>query len=143
MLKSKPLSTPTLVRVVKAIEEQDDESQVWGEWHAWNVAKGPAPNNAFAWRDQAAAHLEFQIHGSTDASKQAQYKAFFKGLEDTLRGATGGASYGGYADAGMKADPIQAYYGNNKCTLSRTKAKYDPNELFTNPLSITPNLKGC
>lgn len=71
------------------IGELDDASQVWGEWHAWNVSSGPVPNNAFAWKQNALAHLEFQVHGSENATINNGYLAWFKRLEDFLRPALG------------------------------------------------------
>lgn len=46
------------------------------------------------------------------------------------------ASYPGYADTTISVNPLTAYYGDNVCKLIDIKKKYDPNDVFTNPLAI-------
>lgn len=87
--KSKPLSDSVLREVVDRIGQLDDASQVWGEWHAWNISSQAGSNNAFAWREQALAHLEFQVHGSNDTKTQMSYEKWFADLESYLRPAVG------------------------------------------------------
>ena len=69
------------------IGQLDDDSQVWAEWHSWNISGGN--DYAFAWRDQAYAHLEFQVHGSNDTTQQEKYTDWFAELETYLRPAVG------------------------------------------------------
>ena len=77
----------TLREVIDRVAQLDDAAEVWAEWHAWNIsAKG---NSAFAWGDQAYAHLEFQAHGSEDPATQAVYEKWFTDLESYLRPAVG------------------------------------------------------
>ncbi|KAL8762949.1 MAG: hypothetical protein Q9194_007454 [Teloschistes cf. exilis] len=85
--KDNLLGDDTLREVVDRIAQLDDASGVWGEWHAWNISA--AGENAFAWREQAYAHLEFQVHGSNDSTKQAGYEKWFADLEAYLRPAVG------------------------------------------------------
>ena len=85
--KNNLMSDDVLRDVVDRIGQLDNSSQVWGEWHAWNISA--TGDNAFAWRDQAYAHLEFQVHGSTDPAVQAKYKTWFEDLEEYLRPAVG------------------------------------------------------
>lgn len=86
--KAKPLGSGTLQEVVKRIGELDDASQIWGEWHAWNLSS-ETTDSAFAWTSQAQAHLEFQVHGSEDPSIQQGYDKWFADLESLLRPALG------------------------------------------------------
>lgn len=85
--KDNLLSDDVLRGVVDRIGQLDEESQVWGEWHAWNISE--AGDNAFAWREQAYAHLEFQAHGSNDPATQQGYMEWFAELEGYLRPAVG------------------------------------------------------
>lgn len=85
--KDNLLSDDVLREVVDRIAQLDEASQVWGEWHAWNISA--SGDNAFAWREQAYAHLEFQAHGSNDSTTQAGYEKWFTGLESYLRPAVG------------------------------------------------------
>lgn len=48
------------------------------------------------------------------------------------------ASYAGYMDDSLSVNPLTAYYGSNVCRLVGIKSKYDPDNVFTNPLSIPP-----
>lgn len=89
VLKSNPIKDNTLKQVVDMIGQLDDASQVWGEWHAWNITSGPYADNAFAWRQQALAHLEFQVHGSEDPATNNGYLQWFERLEKFLRPALG------------------------------------------------------
>ncbi|KAI4087219.1 MAG: hypothetical protein LQ339_008942, partial [Xanthoria mediterranea] len=73
--------------VVDRVAQLDDAAQVWAEWHAWNLSA--TGNSAFAWDDQAYAHLEFQAHGSNDSATQAVYEKWFMDLESYLRPAVG------------------------------------------------------
>ena len=83
--KSKLLSDDALREVVNRIGQLDENSQIWGEWHAWNISGDSTADSAFAWRDQAYAHLEFQIHGSEDPRVQAEYERWMSDLEAYLR----------------------------------------------------------
>ena len=85
--KENLLTDDTLEGVLDRIAQLDEASQIWGEWHAWNVSA--TGENAFAWRDQAYAHLEFQVHGSEDPTTQAGYEKWFRDLESFLRPAVG------------------------------------------------------
>lgn len=88
--KDNPLNDTVLREVVDRIGQLDDSSQVWGEWHAWNISsQGNGSDNAFAWREQALAHLEFQVHGSNDSKTQLGYEQWFDDLESYLRPAVG------------------------------------------------------
>lgn len=145
VLKDKPMTDETLQSLLDRIASLDEESQVWGEWHAWNIttpAKGTS--NAFPWREKAYAHLEFQIHGTPDdQERQEKYEAWFEDLESYLRPAVGGASYSGYVDGKISTDPLTSYYGDNVCKLAEVKKAYDPEEFFTNPVSIPASEEGC
>ncbi|KAK0547130.1 hypothetical protein OC846_004986 [Tilletia horrida] len=141
--KSAPMSDANLKTVTDLIGQQSADSQVWGEWHAWNVSSGPNPNNAFAWRAQADAHLEFTVHASHDATEQAANVDFLTQVENTLRPALGPASYSGYADDTMLVSPIVSYFGSNVCRLAQIKNKYDPRNIFANPGTIPPTVAGC
>lgn len=85
--KDKLLPDDTLEGVIDRIGALDDASQVWAEWHAWNITGGS--DFAFAWRDQAYAHLEFQVHGSNDTATQRKYTDWFADLENYLRPTVG------------------------------------------------------
>ncbi|BCS24871.1 uncharacterized protein APUU_41315S [Aspergillus puulaauensis] len=145
VLKDSPLTDETLESLLDRIAALDGESQVWGEWHAWNIttpAKGTS--NAFPWREKAYAHLEFQIHGAPDdEERQGKYEEWFEDLESYLRPAVGGASYSGYVDGKISTDPLTSYYGDNVCKLVSVKKRYDPEEFFTNPASIPVSEEGC
>ncbi|PLB49864.1 FAD-binding domain-containing protein [Aspergillus steynii IBT 23096] len=135
--KNRPLSDEVLRGVVDRIGQLDEASEIWGEWHSWNIPrKTLGSKNAFPWREQAYAHLEFQIHGSENQTQQQAYENWFEDLESFLRPAVGPASYSGYMDADISADPLVSYYGDNVCRLISIKQKYDPEEFFTNPFSI-------
>ena len=85
--KDNLLSDDVLRGVVDRIGQLDDASQVWGEWHAWNISG--TGNSAFAWQEQAYAHMEFQVHGSNDTATQSGYEKWFADLEGYLRPAVG------------------------------------------------------
>ncbi|KAL8690415.1 MAG: hypothetical protein Q9224_004412 [Gallowayella concinna] len=85
--KDNLLDDDTVREVVDRIAQLDEASEVWGEWHAWNISA--TGDNAFAWREQAYAHLEFQAHGSNDSTTQAGYEKWFADLEAYLRPAVG------------------------------------------------------
>lgn len=89
VLENAPLNDTVLSRVLELIGSADDDSQIWGEWHAWNLTAAPAGNSAFPWRETAVAHLEFQIHGSNDTKQQETYETLFTELESVLRPAVG------------------------------------------------------
>jgi len=138
--KNKVLTDANLKEVVARIGELDAESEIWGEWHAWNISsdKGRTSDNAFAWREEAMAHLEFQVHGSADEKKQKVYQDWFGQLERLLRPALGPASYSGYADASISVQHLVSYYGKNVCRLIEIKRRYDPTNFFTTPQAIPP-----
>ncbi len=85
--KDNLLSDDVLRGVVDRVAQLDDSSEIWAEWHAWNISE--AGDNAFAWREQAYAHLQFQAHGSSDAVTQAGYLEWFADLEEYLRPVVG------------------------------------------------------
>lgn len=135
--KDRPLSDEVLQGIVNRIGQLDEASQIWGEWHSWNIPRKTLNSkSAFPWREQAYAHLEFQIHGSENQTQQRAYEEWFEKLESFLRPAVGPASYSGYMDADISTDPLISYYGDNICRLVGIKQKYDPDEFFTNPFSI-------
>ncbi|GAD98565.1 hypothetical protein ANI_1_1546094 [Paecilomyces variotii No. 5] len=136
--KSKPLPDDDLKKVVDMIGQLDDASQVWGEWHAWNLTS--TIDSAFPWRKEAYAHLEFQVHGSNDTATQTKYENWFANLESFLRPIVGPASYSGYMDKGISTNPFESYYGSNVCRLVQIKKTYDPNNFFTNPDAIPPTV---
>ncbi|KAL8997007.1 MAG: hypothetical protein Q9188_006431 [Gyalolechia gomerana] len=85
--KDNLLDDDTLREIVDRIAQLDEASEIWAEWHAWNISA--TGDNAFAWREQAYAHLEFQAHGSNDSTTQAGYEKWFADLESYLRPAVG------------------------------------------------------
>ncbi|KAI1812322.1 hypothetical protein GGS20DRAFT_591750 [Poronia punctata] len=137
--KEKPLDADTLKEVVKRIGELDEASQIWGEWHAWNLSSATT-DSSFPWAAKAQAHLEFQVHGSEDPSVQKTYDQWFADLEGLLRPAVGPASYTGYVDDTISTNPLTSYFGDNICKLISIKQKWDPNDFFTNPLSVPPTV---
>ncbi|KAE8212548.1 hypothetical protein CF319_g5479 [Tilletia indica] len=141
--KEKPISNTDLKTITDLIGAQSEASQVWGEWHAWNITSGPNPDNAFAWRAQAASHLEFTVHGSDDAIQQHANKDFLDQVENVLRPALGPASYSGYSDDTMTVSPVLSYFGSNVCRLSKIKSKYDYSNVFQNPGTIPTYVPGC
>ncbi|KAL8725326.1 MAG: hypothetical protein Q9166_007432 [cf. Caloplaca sp. 2 TL-2023] len=134
--KDNLLRDDALREVVDRVAQLDEASEVWAEWHAWNISA--TGDNAFPWRDQAYAHLEFQAHGSNDSKTQAGYEKWFNDLESFLRPVVGPASYAGYMDSSISVDPLESYYGGNICRLVDVKKTYDPEDFFTNPQSIRP-----
>ncbi|KAI1365297.1 hypothetical protein F5Y08DRAFT_304565 [Xylaria arbuscula] len=86
--KGKPLEDDILREVITRIEQLDEASQIWAEWHAWNLSS-ESTDFSFPWASQAKAHLEFQIHGSEDAVVQEGYDKWFTDLEHLLRPAVG------------------------------------------------------
>lgn len=85
MLKDRIIAPTELKTVVDMIGALDPESNVWGEWHAWNITNDPTRDFAFAWKEQAYAHLEFSITGSTNQTTQAGYEQWMQNLESYLR----------------------------------------------------------
>lgn len=85
--KDNLLDDDTLREIVGRIAQLDEASEIWAEWHAWNISA--TGDNAFAWREQAYAHLEFQAHGSNDSTTQAGYEKWFADLESYLRPTVG------------------------------------------------------
>ncbi|KAI6782828.1 FAD-binding-domain-containing protein [Emericellopsis cladophorae] len=135
--KEAPLPDDVVQGLVDRVAAADEASEVWAEWHAWNISDAAASSpNAFPWRDRAYAHLEFQMHGSEDEARQATYEAWFAELESYLRPSVGPASYSGYMDADISTEPLTSYYGDSVCRLIEVKKAYDPDEFFTNPFSI-------
>ncbi|KAJ3579188.1 hypothetical protein NPX13_g1385 [Xylaria arbuscula] len=135
--KGKPLEDDILREVITRIEQLDEASQIWAEWHAWNLSS-ESTDFSFPWASQAKAHLEFQIHGSEDAVVQEGYDKWFTDLEHLLRPAVGQASYTGYADDTISTDPLTSYYGDNICRLISIKKRWDLEDFFSNPLSVPP-----
>ncbi|KAI0205156.1 hypothetical protein F4808DRAFT_448231 [Astrocystis sublimbata] len=133
--KDRPMNSSTLQEVITKIGELTEESQGWAEWHSWNLSV-PTTDSAFAWKDKASAHLEFQVHGSTDPEVQATYDEWFEDIENLLRPALGPASYGGEMDVDISTNPLISYYGDNVCKLIEIKKRWDADEFFTNPFSI-------
>ncbi|GKZ31999.1 hypothetical protein AbraIFM66950_001016 [Aspergillus brasiliensis] len=141
MQKDNILPAADLKTVIDMMGELDTDSEIWGEWHAWNISSPSKSDYAFAWREQAYAHLEFQVHGSlTNSTKQATYEKWFTDLETFLRPKIGVASYSGEMDAHISTNPFESYYGDNVCRLVEVKKSYDPNNFFTNPDAITPTV---
>ncbi|KFY10368.1 hypothetical protein V492_05054 [Pseudogymnoascus sp. VKM F-4246] len=136
--KDNLLQDKALEEVVTRIQSLDKESQIWGEWHAWNITPNKGTQNAFGWREKAYAHLQFQAHASEDAVTQKGYENWFEDLEVFLRPKIGTASYSGYMDAKISTNPYASYFGGNVCKLVGIKKKYDPQNFFTNPFAITP-----
>lgn len=102
--KDNLLDDENLQEILERIAQLDDASEVWAEWHAWNLTSSSSSesktdvvvvddNNAFAWREQAYAHLEFQAHGSEDPETQAGYERWFEDLERYLRPVVGYVVY--------------------------------------------------
>lgn len=83
--KDNLLQDAVLREVVSRIEQLDDGSQICGEWHAWNLPTIDGPGDAFAWRNQAYAHLEFRLHGSENAAQNNVYLKWMADLESYLR----------------------------------------------------------
>lgn len=83
--KDNLLQDAVLREVVSRIEQLDDDSQICGEWHAWNLPTIDGPGDAFAWRNQAYAHLEFRLHGSENAAQNNVYLKWMADLESYLR----------------------------------------------------------
>lgn len=78
-----------LREIVNRIEQLDSDSQICGEWHAWNLPP-PAPaaavnGDAFAWRKEAYAHLEFRLSGSKNSAQNDVYLKWMADLESYLR----------------------------------------------------------
>lgn len=86
--KSRPVTDDLVKELVDRIGQLDDASEAWGEWHAWNLSSS-STDGAFAWREQALAHLEFIVTGSEDAATAKTYEQWFTGLEGLLRPAVG------------------------------------------------------
>ena len=77
--------------VIARIDQAEDAAQAWGEWHAWNIsASGDA---AFAWREEAYAHLEFIVHGDENPAVHKTREAWLAGLESYLRPIVGYVSF--------------------------------------------------
>ncbi|KAA8641781.1 uncharacterized protein ATNIH1004_010720 [Aspergillus tanneri] len=139
MLKDRILPSSDLKMVIDMIDKLDPASQLWGEWHAWNITTNTHSDISFPWREQAYAHMEFQVHGSLmNATEQAGYKKWFTDLETYLRPKMGTASYSGEMDASISTNPFESYYGDNVCRLVAIKKEYDPTNFFTNPAAIQP-----
>jgi hypothetical protein len=83
--KDNLLADATLEDVVNRIQTLDPASEVWGEWHAWNISANRGTENSFAWRDAAYAHLEFIVYGTNDTVKDQSYDAWMMDLESYLR----------------------------------------------------------
>ena len=83
--KNNLLTDSKLHGVIDKIQSLGPASKVWGEWHAWNISSGTGTANAFAWREQAYAHLEFQIHGSENTTQNAVDESWMADLEGYLR----------------------------------------------------------
>ncbi|CEJ94167.1 hypothetical protein VHEMI09716 [[Torrubiella] hemipterigena] len=133
--KTKPLDDGTLKKAIQKIQDLSPESLGWAEWHAWNLSTTHT-DSAFAWKEKALAHLQFQIHGSANATVQATYDEWMASMEQLLRPVVGPASYSGEMDAKISTDPLTSYYGDNVCKLVSAKKRWDPKEFFTNPFSI-------
>ncbi|ODA83227.1 hypothetical protein RJ55_01739 [Drechmeria coniospora] len=88
ILKDKPLKPSLLRKVISHIGKLTPESRGWAEWQAWNLSSAHT-DSAFAWKEKALAHLEFQLHGSADPKIQATYDQWMADLEDLLRPAVG------------------------------------------------------
>ncbi|KAF1813474.1 FAD-binding domain-containing protein [Eremomyces bilateralis CBS 781.70] len=134
--KDNLLPDDALRNVIDRIAQLPPEASAWGEWHAWNLSSTADGSDAFAWRDQAYAHLEFQIRGSDDMDVQNGYHDWMADLEGYLRPIVGPASYTGYADSKISVNPLESYFGNNVCKLINVKNQYDPGNFFQNPASI-------
>lgn len=89
MQKSKKLGRQAVQSLVDRLTELPDEVGGWGEWHAWNISRKGEEQAAFAWREEAYAHLEFILTGSSDGEKQKKLLEWNKDLEGYLRPLTG------------------------------------------------------
>ena len=85
MQKNRLLQDAALREVVSRIEQLDDDSQVCGEWHAWNLPAVKGTVDSFAWREQAYAHLEFRLRGSENEMQNQVYLDWMADLESYLR----------------------------------------------------------
>ncbi|KAK5634020.1 hypothetical protein RRF57_009734 [Xylaria bambusicola] len=86
--KDKPLDDDIFREVIARIERLDGASQIWAEWHAWNISS-ETTNSSFPWAAEAQAHLEFQIHGSENSIVQEGYDKWFVDLQQLRRPVVG------------------------------------------------------
>lgn len=87
--KTKKLGRDAVQSLVDRLTELPDEVAGWGEWHAWNISRRGGDQAAFAWRDEAYAHLELILTGSEDGGKQQKLVEWNRDLEGYLRPLTG------------------------------------------------------
>ncbi|KAG8419703.1 hypothetical protein J3458_004547 [Metarhizium acridum] len=89
MQKNKKLGREAVQSLVDRLTELPDEAADWGQWHAWSIGWKGEDEAAFAWREEAYAHLEFIMTGSEDAEKHKRLVEWNEDLESYLRPLTG------------------------------------------------------
>lgn len=81
--KDRKATRETIQDAVDKLTELPDETEPWGEWHAWNI--NTEGESAFAWADKVYGHWEFIVSGSLDEDVQQGYRQWEDELEELLR----------------------------------------------------------
>ncbi|CAG8545765.1 463_t:CDS:2 [Ambispora leptoticha] len=113
----------------------------YAEFEAYGGIFSKQPSNLTAYVHRSNTRLGVQVSVSLtgDTKKDKQLLDWIKSWDTKVRPFSDGSSYQGYVDADL-TNPQEAYFGSNLPRLQIIKAKYDPNNTFSNPQSANHGL---
>lgn len=75
----------TIHGIVDRFNDASSSSQIFGEWHSWNITCPEDNSNAFGWCENAWAHLQFTLRGAEDSEERNEYDEWLDDFESFLR----------------------------------------------------------
>jgi FAD/FMN-containing dehydrogenase len=138
----KPMSSAGVSTMVNAIEKRHDTADVPDVAIQLDAAGGainrvPSAATAFVHR-QSICSVQYiaNWYDSTSPAAVKSAAAWPHATRQAMQPYVSGAAYQNYVDAQI-ADWAQAYFGANYRRLQQVKAKYDPDNLFHHPQSVS------
>lgn len=137
------LSNNSAVKLFQDIESADKGTLLWFIiFDATGGAVSDVPLNAtgYAHRDKI---MFYQSYAVDLLSMSPTTVAFLTDFHNHLVGylpsnGTARGTYPGYVDLNISGVPQEQYWGGNLPALEAIKARWDPNQVFTNPQSVQP-----